>query len=279
MINTGLFIDTERGNAWLDAFQKQRLLTGISCKPELFVQKSFAERIAALNIQCVLLQEITSEDTEALFELADTANGRKALHAGVYKTMHNTFKYASTANFTVPFRLDGIPENEWNERSAKIIDILVTMLSAPMPHDFSLQLPVQLPRPFPNSTEQERALELLGKTSAVQKERWDESFGISEMPPLLSKSSLSLCVHVHPDDNSMLDAFASSFPMESVGSLIFHYDIAAGETLFDDEQQQWADFLKSKSFNGNVIFNPVSCPDARIPEICDDASAWAVMYS
>ena len=279
MINTGLFIDTERGNAWLDAFQKQRILTGISCKPELFVQKTIAERIAASNIQCVLLQEITSEDTEALFALADTTNGGKALHAGVYKTMHTAFKYAAAANFTVPFRLDGIPENEWDERSAKILDILVTMLSAPMPHDFSLQLPVQLPRPFPKSAELERALELLEKASSVPQERWDDSFGISEMPPLLSKSSLSLCVHVHPDDNSMLDAFASSFPMESVGSVIFHYDIAAAETLFDDELLQWADFLKSKSFNGNVIFNPVSCPDARIPEICDDASAWAVMFT
>ncbi len=77
----------------------------------------------------------------------------------------------------------------------------------------------------------------------------------------------------------MLASFASSLPFESVSSIVFHYDIAASETLFDDELLQWADYLKSNSYNGNVIFNPVSCPDARIKEICDDASAWAVMFS
>lgn len=279
MISTGISIDTERANAWLDSFQKQRILSGISCKPELFQQKPLAERIAANNIQCILLQEVTSEDTESLFTLAASANGDKPLHAGIYRTMHTAFNFSAACNFTVPFRLDRIDESEWEARSGRIMELLTTMLSAPMSHDFSLQLPVQLPRPFPNSAELERALELCEKVSTIPKERWDDSFGIAEMPPLLVQASLSLCVHIHPDDNSMLEAFASAIPLESVASIVFHYDIAAGETLFDDEQQQWGDFLKSKSFNGNVVFNPVSCPDSRIPEICDDASAWAVMYS
>ena len=253
-------------------------MTGISCKPELIAKKQIAERLAAANIQCVLLQETTSEDTESLYELAETANGVKPLHADIYKTMNSAFKFAAATNFTIPFRLDRIQEQDWPERSQRLLDILLTLLSSPMPHDFSLQLPVQLPRPFPKSVELERALELCDRTSSNPKERWDESYGISEMPPLLAKSSLSLCVHVHPDDNSMLDAFASTLPFESVSSIVFHYDIAASETLFDDELLQWADFLKSNSYNGNVIFNPVSCPDARIKEICDDASAWSVMF-
>lgn len=279
MISTGLFIDSERAATWLDAIQGQRIMTGISCKPELIVQKPLAERLAAAKTQCVLLQETTSEDTEALFSLADTTNGGKALHARIYKTMHAAFTFAATTNFTVPFRLDRIAEPEWNERSQKLLDILVTMLSAPMPHDFTLQLPVQLPRPFPKSEELVRAMELCERTSNTPNERWDESFGISEMPPLLAKSTLSLCVHIHPDDNSMLETFMDSLPLASVASIVFHYDIAAGETLFDDELLQWADCLKSKSYEGSVVFSPVSCPDSRIPEICDDAAAWAVMFS
>ena len=279
MISTGLFIDSERADSWLDAFQSQRLMTGISCKPELIAQKKLAERLAGAGVKCILLQETSSEDTESLYELAETANGIKPLHAGIYNTMNTAFKFAATTNFTFPFRLDRFSESDWPEHSQRLLDILVTLLAAPMPQDFSLQIPVQLPRPFPKSMELERAIELCDRASSNPKERWDESYGISEMPPLLAKSSLSLCVHIHPDDNSMLDTFSSSLPFESVSSVVFHYDIAASETLFDDELLQWADYLKSNSFNGNLIFNPVSCPDSRINEICEDAAAWAVMYS
>ena len=279
MISTGLFIDSERADAWLNAFQSQRLMTGISCKPELIAQKKLAERLAGAGVKCILLQETSSEDTESLYELAETANGIKPLHAGIYNTMNTAFKFAATTNFTFPFRLDRFSESDWPEHSQRLLDILVTLLAASMPQDFSLQIPVQLPRPFPKSMELERAIELCDRASSNPKERWDESYGISEMPPLLAKSSLSLCVHIHPDDNSMLDTFSSSLPFESVSSVVFHYDIAASETLFDDELLQWADYLKSNSFNGNLIFNPVSCPDSRINEICEDAAAWAVMYS
>ena len=171
MISTGLFIDSERAISWLDAFQGQRLMTGISCKPELIAKKQIAERLAAANIQCVLLQETTSEDTESLYELAETANGVKPLHADIYKTMNSAFKFAAATNFTIPFRLDRIQEQDWPERSQRLLDILLTLLSSPMPHDFSLQLPVQLPRPFPKSVELERALELCDRTSSNPKER------------------------------------------------------------------------------------------------------------
>lgn len=282
MIKTGILFDTERLEKWLEAVNEiggEWTLTGIACPGEVFEDAKKTAGLCGCGISCVNVTEIVSGDALRMFEIAEDKDCLTALLANIYRLMKQAFSRTSVSSFSLPIGLDGISEEEWPEKRDKFAEILVRLLSAPMPHDFTIELPVHFPRPFPTSTELERCMELCDAVNALPLEKWDESYGIQEVPPLMARATVGLAVHLRPDEGIMPDLFDKYDMLSQTKSVYFHYDVSAGETLFDDEQAQWARNLNALSYNGNVVFEPLSCPDVRMAEICRDASEWAKLYN
>ncbi len=282
MIKTGIFADSARLNAWIDAFKAQNVISGLACQAEVFEDQGMARKLMCDSIPCMHVDELISGDALSVFKIAEDTGATKAMLANVFRLMNGAFHSSGVHSFSLPLGLDRIEEADWPDFRERVAGLLSKLLAAPMPHDFTLELPVHFPRPFPASRELERALELCGMANCMPGEKWDESYGIAEMPPLVNvvhEPRLALAVHMRPDDGVMPDLFEEHDILGSVNSLSFHYDVEAGETLFDDEQAMWATNLGGLSYAGSVVFRPLSCPDGRIMEICSDAAEWAALYN
>ena len=102
----------------------------------------------------------------------------------------------------------------------------------------------------------------------------------SDKRSAIKNGQVGICLHLYPDEGIMPDcqdpALNDLAPF--LKALCFHYNVTAGETLFDDEQENWAARLADRGYQGNVIFCPDECPPADLPEVLRNAALWAKLY-
>ena len=58
----------------------------------------------------------------------------------------------------------------------------------------------------------------------------------------------------------------------------FHYTPSLGESLFEDELDEWADLLKANAFDGLVVFCPHLRPEENILQHCMAIQACADFF-
>lgn len=278
-IKTALAIPTDNWHLWLDAIldaiKARGGLDGIAADTGLFTNHEFREALAEREINCIHADNLIPGDATAAFYTAANKHALDSLFKSLLHTMQTASEIANTDCFSLNLRTDRIPEEQFSAFKSKIIPCLSRLLSAPLGRDFTIMLPVNCPKPFPSSREKERTFIICTAVNAAPRERWEPNlYTMNAGTP-----SLAILAHVFPEDGASPALFPDDADITPLREIRFHYDVAAGDTLFDDEQTQWAARLDEAGFTGNVVFHPSNCPQSRITEICDDVAAWANMYS
>lgn len=274
MLQTALSIDNLQD--WIQIFQQQNVITGIDCDASLLEAPVTSGLLASLNLNSLHVRNLIPDDPEAILSTAEQQHSLDALFEGLLSIMKKT-QAENMVLFSLPFRLDRIEATDFPSHKDRLSPWIAKLLTAPIQTDFSLVLPVSFPKPFPGSRELERALELCTSVNSAPPEKWASMNLLPDFKGKAFKPSLGICANIYAGENAISPQILDPV-LPFVKALSFHYNVQAGETLFDDEQEQWAEYLKQNKYDGMVIFTPVQCPTARFAEICDDVSAWAPLY-
>jgi len=280
MVSTGLWV-SEETVAYSDlALKFCGHIDGFGCDSAM-LDGSCSELLQILHPpkhDMLLCSNLVPEDAFWQYITALKYHSENALFSHIYQTMKRLYLGTGSLEFTLPFRLDRLSGLTWNQYRDKSLEFLGMMKSAPLCRDFRLSIPVRYPLPFPYSEEIRRASELCTEGNALPQCRWPDSIGITDVPPLLVTSSFGLVAHVHPEEGVTMENFAKGMDGTLLNSVVFHYDVSANETLFDDEQMQWADYLVQLPQTIHVLFAPKNIPVARYQEILDDVNVWSGYY-
>ncbi|MBQ6470532.1 MAG: hypothetical protein IJJ33_00985, partial [Victivallales bacterium] len=209
-------------------------------------------------------------------------------YAQIYHAMGVAGSVADCQAFSMPFRLDRLPANASGEDGGthsvtlpRLATFLARLMFAPVNHPFAILVPVRLPRPFPNSQEIDRALELCACVQATAADSSEDGDWVpSDQRSAIKNGQVGICLHLYPDEGIMPDyqdsALSGLAPF--LKAICFHYNVTASETLFDDEQENWAARLADNGYQGNIVFCPDECPAADLPEVLRNVAAWAKLY-
>ena len=278
MIQTGISIGGQSPAPWLAAISSVTALKGIAGDAVIFEDEEQKLQVQGSSTKCLLTYNLLPNASDIL-GMAEQKRSLPEMFGKLCRAMGGIHQCAGCRLFTLDLALDRYKEAQWPSQRMRFQPMLSTLVSAPLSFDFSVLLPVSLPSPFPGSAELERSMEMCKSVNAMPRENWDDAYGIAERPPILPQSSLGLCLHLHLDKEMPPETLCSRELLSQAKALVFHYDVAAFETLYDDEQVKWAEYLKENEFNGVVLFAPTGCPEARMAEICQDAGGWAELYS
>ena len=278
MILTGISIEEGKLAACLKAMGPYMSLKGMAGDASLFEEEETRLLVQKAAAKCLLAYNILPNNAADLLEMVAQKGSLPELFGRLCREMGSIHHASECSLFTLDLSFDRYQEAQWPTQSMRFQPMLSTLVSAPLPFDFSVLLPVSLPLAFPGSQELARSIELCKAVNDMPRENWDERYGIDERPPLLPRTSLGLCVHAHLDKEMAPEQLCGGDILPLVKAIVFHYDVSAFETLYDDEQASWAEYLKSGGYGGVVLFAPSGCPEARLPEICQDAAAWAELY-
>ena len=278
MILTGISIEEGKLAACLKAIGAFTALKGMAGNASLFDEESTRLLVQGAAAKCLLTYNILPNNAADLLEMMAQKGTLPELFGRLCREMGGIHQASECSLFTLDLSLDRYQEAQWPTQSMRFQPLLATLVSAPLPFDFSILLPVSLPEAFPGSQELARSVELCKAVKEMPRENWDERYGIDERPPLLPRTSLGLCVHAHLDKDIAPEQLCGRDILPLVKAIVFHYDVTAFETLYDDEQARWAEYLKDGGYEGVVLFAPSGCPEARLAEICQDAAAWAELY-
>ena len=233
-------------------------LKNVEMDAGLLSDQSVTEALARHGISCLVAQDIVLPQTVRF--ITDGAKGSS--YDDIKDAVTNVMLCAELANaecFTVQMLLDrevDSDEQAFVERNAAFLQQLT---EAPLEKRYSIAIQVRQPKPTPMSKEWERAVRIC---EAVESDR------------------VGLYIHFHPDEwvetGSMAQFIESCYP--HLKGLCFHYDLRAGETLFDDEQAECARRLKLLDYDGIVVFAPTLSPMADLKSICQTAVSWADFY-
>lgn len=261
MLTTAIKLADADWSLWLEELSRQEDIDGFECDAGLFLNPDFRDAVQRYGLNCHHLRELLPSDATAAFLTADDNNALPEFYSKIFKVMRSAYQNAQTTVFSLPLRLDRLDEVP-NGLNA-ITVFLEQLLKATIPPKYTILIPVRIPRPFPESLEEERALQLCGALQDFQ-----------------APGSLKLALHLYPEENILpKEADATLRPvLPFLHTICFHYFIPAQETLFDDEQATWAEWLRNADFHGQVIFCPDSCPAPQLPEILRHARHWAREY-
>ena len=277
MMQTGISIGGQAPAPWLAAISSVTTLKGFAGDAALFEDDERRLQVQGAAANCLMAYNLLSNASDIL-GLAEQRGTLREMLGRLCRAMGGIHQSAGCRFFTLDLELDRYTEAQWPAQRMRFQPMLAALVSAPLPFDFGVLLPVSLPSPFPTSAELARSLEMCRSVNAMPRENWDDSYGIAERPPILPQSSLGLCIHLHLDKEVAPELLCGRELLAQAKALVFHYDVAAFETLFDDEQAKWAEYLHECEYDGMVFFSPSGCPEARIPEICQDAGGWAELY-
>lgn len=275
MVKTAIAIPAGKLNEALKSLQEMPDVPSLACDASDLENEQNAILLAEHDICCPLLLNLTPDDTIAALETAEAAHATSLFYKNIFSMMTLAATQNGTDAFSLPLRLDRIPGNVWNNDMSRIASSMEDFLDAPMPSHFSCLLPVRFPKTFPGSEELTRSLAIC---KAVNQE-YQTKHAYSSI-----KASLDILAIIYPDEEMPRghrvtpDTFRENDLIASVRALMFNFQPAAGETLFDDEQMEWAAFLKEASFDGTVIFNPVGCSAREMPAIYSDIAEWMKYY-
>ena len=275
MIQTALAIPGDKLGLFLETLQLFPQLDAIACETTLFETPESCRALAASGLRCPLVTELLPNDALSAISTAESAHAVNLLYKNLFTTMTLAAGQNGTSLFSIPLRLDRIADDAWDDALDGMMPYLDRLLSAPMQNPFSCLVPVRFPKAFPTSNELERALTVCETANSAYHAR---------RPMSTIEAGMKLCAIIHPDEKDAdgvritPDTFSRKELLRQVAAIMFNYAPAAGETLFDDEQMQWADFLKENDWDGTVVFNPVSFQQDSLEEICDDICGWMEMY-
>lgn len=278
MILAGISIEEGKLAAWLKALEPYMALKGIGGNASLFEDESTRLQVQKAAVKCLLAFNLLPGNAADILSIMEQRGELAKLFGRLCREMGSIHQASECNLFTMDLSLDRYQEANWPTQSMRFQPLLNTLVSAPLPFDFSILLPASLPEPFPGSQELARSVELCKAVNGMPRENWDEKYGIDERPPLLPHTSLGLCVHAHLDKEMAPELLCGREFLPLVKAIVFHYDVTAFETLYDDEQAKWAEYLRNGGYGGVVLFAPSGCPEARLPEICQDAATWAELY-
>ena len=275
MLKTAIAIPAGKLNEALKSLQGMPDIPSLACDASDFEDEQTANLLAENGIRCPLLMNLTPDDTIAALETAEATHATSLFYKNIFSIMTLAAAQNGADAFSLPLRLDRIPENVWQNEMSRIVSSLEDFLDAPMPNHFSCLLPVRFPKTFPGSEELARSLALCKAVNQA----YHTKHAYSSI-----QASLDILAIIYPDEEMPKghrvtpDTFRENDLLSSVKALMFNFQPAAGETLFDDEQMEWAAFLKESSFDGTVIFNPVGCSAHEMPAIYGDIAEWMKYY-
>ncbi len=279
MIDTAIKIDDREWRGWLSALGQAHEFGGMECDAGLFEDEEFLAAVKAGGVRCTHARNLVPEDVPGLLRLASENHSLPQLYTRIYDAMKSAAQVGDVQSFSMPFRLDRLEDDA--AQTPQLATFLSRLLFAPVDHAFNVLIPVRLPRPFPQSEEIARAVEIC----RIAREAPADSSLDGDWVPSHARSAIkngiaSICLHLYPEEG-ILPEFESadlSSLEPFLGLVCFHYNVTAGETLFDDEQAAWANRLKERGFPGTVVFCPDECPAHLIPEVIEHARQWASLY-
>ncbi|MBR0457630.1 MAG: hypothetical protein IJJ26_00185 [Victivallales bacterium] len=281
MIDTAIKIEDHDWPQWFAALNYVHEFGGIECDAGLFEQAEFLSQLKAGGIHCTHARNLIPDDVPGILDTAQRNHAVPQLYERLYAAMDTACSVGDVQSFSMPFRLDRIPKEEEDAELRRLATFVSRLLFAPVNHAFNLLVPVRLPRPFPSSEEISRAVRLC----ATARETPADSNINGDWVPSDKRSAFkngipSICLHIYPDEGILPDFNSLDLHLLQpfLGMLCFHYNVNAGETLFDDEQEQWATRLKEHGFPGTVVFCPDQCPPEAIDSVVTAARTWSNFY-
>lgn len=254
MIKCALKLPDENWLKWLDPIQRVRRILHIETDAVTVTVPENVELIEKHGLDCLCVRDIITP------ELADFIVNRETnAFDDIKNKLFNAMlcaESAATELFTMQLRLDA----NSNYNPEKCLNLIHKLLDAPMETRPAIALQARQPEPFPASRE------------------WDRT---TELCSLANSNNVGIYVHFHPDDYAET-ATIKQFIDENINvtkAICFHYDTRIGQTLFDDEQAEWAERLKDANYNGIVLFAPRAKDTDSLYHICRKIVSWMDLYS
>ncbi len=273
MSETAIVIPQGQLRNYLDTIEIFPQISAVSCDASIYEDEATTATMSSRQLHCPIVMNLLPEDAVTAFQTAESIHSVNLLIKNIKNVMNTAAAQNGTRFFTIPIRLDRISNDDWDEQLDLLVSYMTRILIDVMPYEFSCLIPVRFPKAFPTSCELERAKAVC---QAVN-EQINIKRGLSNF-----KATMGICAIVYPDEKQSNgqritpETFQQDNLLADIGAIMFNYSPAAGETLFDDEQTQWADFLKDASFDGVVLFNPIAVNN--LEDTCQDISDWMEMY-
>lgn len=260
MINCAIRINDSLWQDWLPALAGCQRLDGFECDAGNFNCQSFVNTVTRLNLHCLHARDLLPGDSATILTHAAEHDAMGALRRNIFDAMVYAAP-AETAVFSLQLRLDRGAESDFPAQSLRLASFLQSLLDAPLDTPYAIAIQVRQPPPFPKSLEWQRALAICA---------------------LANSSRIGLCLHFHPEDfigaSEPTPAKLLAECADKLHAICFHYNPLAGETLFDDEQQEWAALLLQQNYHGLVIFCPEVNASSNPAALCENAESWADFY-
>ncbi|HOG49764.1 MAG TPA: hypothetical protein PKY10_04185, partial [Lentisphaeria bacterium] len=235
-------------------------LDGFECDAGNFNSQAFVSAVTKHNLHCLHARDLLPGDSAAILTHAVEHDAMGALRRNIFDAMVYAAP-AETAVFSLQLRLDRSAEADFPAQSLRLASFLQSLLDAPLDTPYAIAIQVRQPPPFPKSLEWQRAIDICG---------------------IANSNRIGLCLHFHPDDFTaapeLTPAKLLAECVDKLHAICFHYNPMAGETLFDDEQQEWAALLLQQNYNGLVTFCPEVNASSNPAALCEDAESWADFY-
>jgi hypothetical protein len=260
MITCAIRINDTHWQDWLPALAECHRLDGFECDAGNFNNQAFVTALTKDNLHCLHARDLLPGDSVTILTHAAEHDAMGALRRNIFDAMVYAAP-AETAVFSLQLRLDRCPEQDLPAQTLRLASFLQSLLDAPLDTPYALAIQVRQPPPFPQSREWRRALDLCAAANS---------------------SRIGLCLHFHPDDligaSGLNPAKLLAEGGERLQAICFHYNPLAGETLYDDEQQEWAALLLQQNYHGLVVFCPETHAASEPTALCEDAESWADFY-
>ena len=248
MITTAIKIDDRNWAAWLDAIALNHHIHDIECDAALFSSPQFVKSLDRHSLYCRHARDILPPETARYLNTAPNDAPFNELRKSVIATMM-TAEEAGASHFSLQLRLDEPFPCEEN-RARKTATFLRKLLMTPLEKPFKLDIQIRFPYQYPMSREWERAIAICdtadSKRIGLSLQIYSGDF--DDTPPAPNDIIHDIAEHLH--------------------AIEFHYIPHLGETLFEDELEEWADTLKTNDFDGLVVFCPHLSDEEEIAPRC-----------
>lgn len=259
MLSCAVRIPTLSRQEWYAPLSRTNRLKSIELEADCLMETATQEALTRHGLSCLCAQDMLPPETIAF--LTEHPNERDFL--SIQDAILNSMLCAESADarvFPLDFRLDRLPRQPDERLVVPCAELLMRLLEAPLEAPFSLAVQVRQPAPFPTSLEMRRAQAICRQTGSAR---------------------VGLYVHFHSDDFNAEGGSIAAFVeehAERLKAICFHYDVTQAETLYDDEQAEWAQRLLDAHSDALVIFAPKTHGSEGLDRICRQALSWADYY-
>lgn len=260
MITCAIKLPEHDINSWLPAIAHTQRINAIETTADnLTNQQGFTDLLSRYGLKCPCAKDLLQPEISEYLIAANSKQHFNDLKNSLFNTMLCA-EAMDTSLFTLSFKLDRCEFDSLEAHAAAHADFIKNLLKAPLEKRFSVAIQVRLPLPFPASRE------------------WTQALAICDAA---HSKRVGLYVHFFPDEYAETKTIADFFTdcPKLPKAICFHYDTRIGETLFDDEQAEWAQRLKERDYDGLVVFAPQTNEGANCEKICETILSWADFYA